>query len=76
MKKPFPGSHGNGLGLFKLGSPCGRWFFGNTGGTPGYLTFAAGTRDGRKLFVFAVNGVDPSAMEQIAGRYLDELLCR
>jgi D-alanyl-D-alanine carboxypeptidase len=76
MRKPFPGSHGNGLGLFKLGSPCGRWFFGNTGGTPGYLTFVAGTRDGRRLFVFAVNGVDPSAMEQIAGPYLDNLLCR
>jgi D-alanyl-D-alanine carboxypeptidase len=76
MRKPFPGSHGNGLGLFKLGSPCGRWFFGNTGGTPGYLTFAAGTRDGRRLYVFAVNGVDPSAMEQIAGSYLDDLLCR
>jgi D-alanyl-D-alanine carboxypeptidase len=76
MRKVFPGSHGIGLGIFKLGSPCGRWFFGNTGGTPGYLTFAAGSRDGRRLFVFAVNGVDPSAMEQIAGGYLDNLLCR
>jgi D-alanyl-D-alanine carboxypeptidase len=76
MRKVFPGSHGNGLGIFKLGSPCGRWFFGNTGGTPGYMTFAAGSRDGRRLFVFAVNGVDPSAMELIAGRYLDDLLCR
>ena len=28
------------------------------------------------MFVFAVNGVDPSAMEAIAGRYLDDLLCR
>ena len=46
------------------------------GGTPGYLTFAAGTRDGSKLYVFAVNGVDPTAMEQIAGGYLDNLLCR
>ena len=76
MRKPFPGSHGNGLGMFKLGSPCGRWFFGNTGGTPGYLTFVAGTRDGSKVYVFAVNGVDPTAMEQIAGGYLDNLLCR
>jgi D-alanyl-D-alanine carboxypeptidase len=76
MRKVFPGSHGNGLGIFKLGSPCGRWFFGNTGGTPGYLTFAAGSRDGRSLYVFAVNGVSPSGMEEIAGRYLDDLLCR
>jgi hypothetical protein len=75
-RKVFPGSHGNGLGIFKLGSPCGRWFYGNTGGMPGYLTFAAGSRDGRRLFVFAVNGVDPSGMEAIAGRYLDDLLCR
>ena len=76
MRKAFPGSHGNGLGIFKLGSPCGRWFYGNTGGTPGYLTFVAGSRDGSRMFVFAVNGVDPSGMEAIAGRYLDDLLCR
>jgi D-alanyl-D-alanine carboxypeptidase len=75
MRKVFPGSHGNGLGIFKLGSPCGRWFFGNTGGTPGYMTFAAGSRDGRRLFVFAVNGVNPSGMEEVAGGYLDDLLC-
>jgi D-alanyl-D-alanine carboxypeptidase len=71
-----PGSHGNGLGIFRLGSPCGRWFYGNTGGTPGYLTFAAGSRDGRRLVVLALNGVDPSAMESIAGGYLDTVLCR
>ena len=76
MRKVVPGSHGNGLGIFKLGSPCGRWFYGNTGGTPGYMTFAAGSQDGRRLFVFAVNGVDPRRMEAIAGRYLDDLLCR
>ena len=40
------------------------------------MTFAAGSQDGRRMFVFAVNGVDPSAMEAIAGRYLDDLLCR
>ena len=76
MRKVVPRSHGNGLGIFRLGSPCGRWFYGNTGGTPGYLTFAAGSRDGRRLYVMALNGVDPRAMEAIAGPYLDELLCR
>jgi D-alanyl-D-alanine carboxypeptidase len=75
MRKVVPGSHGNGLGIFRLGSPCGRWFYGNTGGTPGYLTFAAGSRDGRRLYVMALNGVDPRAMETIAGPYLDDLLC-
>jgi D-alanyl-D-alanine carboxypeptidase len=75
MLKVVPNSHGNGLGMFKLGSPCGRWFYGNTGGTPGYLTFAAGSRDGRRLYVMALNGVDPRAMERIAGPYLDDLLC-
>ena len=76
MRKVVPRSHGNGLGIFKLGSPCGRWFYGNTGGTPGYLTFVAGSRDGRRLYVMALNGVDPRAMETIAGPYLDKLLCR
>jgi D-alanyl-D-alanine carboxypeptidase len=76
MRKVVPRSHGSGLGIFKLGSPCGRWFYGNTGGTPGYLTFVAGSRDGRRLYVMALNGIDPRAMETIAGPYLDELLCR
>jgi D-alanyl-D-alanine carboxypeptidase len=76
MRKVVPRSHGNGLGIFKLGSPCGRWFYGNTGGTPGYLTFAAGSADGRRLYVMAVNGVDPAAMETVVGPYLDHLLCR
>jgi hypothetical protein len=40
------------------------------------MTFAAGSQDGRRMFVLAVNGVDPRRMEVIAGRYLDQLLCR
>ena len=48
MEKIVPGSHGEGLGLYRLPSPCGRWFYGHTGGTPGYVTFAAGSRDGRR----------------------------
>ena len=30
----------------------------------------------RHLVVFAVNGVNPYAMEALVGRYLDEVLCR
>ncbi len=71
-----PGSHGEGMGLYRLGSPCGRWFYGHTGGTPGYVTFAAASRDARHLVVFSVNGVNPYAMEALVGRYLDEVLCK
>ena len=46
------------------------------GGTPGYLTFAAGSRDGRRLYVIACERRRPRAMEAIAGPYLDDLLCR
>jgi hypothetical protein len=76
MRTIVPRSHGEGMGLYRLGSPCGRWFYGHTGGTPGYLTFAAGSVDGRRMFVLAVNGVDPSRMKELEGRYLDDLLCR
>jgi hypothetical protein len=34
MRKVVPGSHGNGLGILKLGSPCGRWVYGNTWALP------------------------------------------
>jgi D-alanyl-D-alanine carboxypeptidase len=51
-----PGSHGEGLGLYKLPSPCGRWYYGHAGGTPGYVTWAAGSRDARRLVVLAANG--------------------
>jgi hypothetical protein len=53
-----------------------RWYYGHTGDTPGYVTFAAGSRDARRMVVVAVNGVDPYAMEAMMGRYLDALLCR
>ncbi len=70
-----PGSHGQGMGLSKLGSPCGRWFYGHTGGTPGYVTFAAGSSDGRRIVVVSVNGVGTNAIRSM-GLYLDDLLCR
>jgi D-alanyl-D-alanine carboxypeptidase len=76
MQTIVPNSHGHGLGIFKMPSPCGRWFYGNSGGTPGYVTWAAGSRDGRRLYVLSVNGVGPDAL-QAMGRYLDDqLLCR
>jgi D-alanyl-D-alanine carboxypeptidase len=75
MEKIVPRSHGEGMGLYRLPSPCGRWFYGHTGGTPGYITFAAGSRDGRRLFVFAFNGVGPDAIRAM-DRYVDDLLCR
>jgi D-alanyl-D-alanine carboxypeptidase len=74
METIVPGSYGEGLGIFRLRSPCHRWYYGNTGGTPGYITFR-GLRDGHRTVVLAVNGVSPHAIEAM-GRYLDDLLCR
>jgi D-alanyl-D-alanine carboxypeptidase len=75
METIAPRSRGEGLGLYRLPSPCGRVFYGHTGGTPGYVTFAAGSRDGRDLFVADWNGVSPEAINAM-DVYLDELLCR
>ena len=75
MEKIVPRSHGEGLGIYRLPSPCGRWFYGHTGGTPGYVTFAAGSRDGTRFFVVDWNGVSPEAIHAM-DVYLDELICR
>ena len=75
MQKIVPGSHGEGLGLYRLPSPCGRWFYGHTGGTPGYVTFAAGSRDGRRFFVVDWTGVSRTAIAAM-DEYLDDLICR
>jgi D-alanyl-D-alanine carboxypeptidase len=69
-----PGSHGEGMGLFELRSPCGRKYYGHTGGTPGYATFVAGSRDARRMVVIAVNGISQSALQSM-GKHLDKLLC-
>src|SRR4051794_30534502 len=74
MERVAPNSHGEGLGLYRLPAPCGRWFYGHTGGTPGYVTFAAGSKDGRTFFVVDWNGVSPDAIHAM-DVYLDELLC-
>ena len=74
MRKIVPNSHGEGLGIFKLRSPCRRWYYGNTGGTPGYVTFAAGSLDARRIVVVSWNGVSPEAISAM-DRYLDKLLC-
>jgi len=70
-----PGSHGEGLGLYKLPSPCGRWYYGHAGGTPGYVTWAAGSRDASRIVVLAANGISHDALQDL-GLYLDGLLCR
>jgi D-alanyl-D-alanine carboxypeptidase len=70
-----PRSRGEGMGLYRLPSPCGRTYFGHTGGTPGYITFAAATRDGRRVVVVAINGVGTNAIEAM-GHFVDDLLCR
>jgi D-alanyl-D-alanine carboxypeptidase len=70
-----PGSHGEGLGLYKLPSPCGRWYYGHAGGTPGYVTWAVGSRYARTIVVLAANGISNAALQAL-GKYLDGLLCR
>jgi D-alanyl-D-alanine carboxypeptidase len=75
MEKIAPHSHGEGLGIYRLPSPCKRWLWGHTGGTPGYVTFAAGSRDGRRFYVVDWNGVSPEAIRAM-DEYLDELICR
>jgi D-alanyl-D-alanine carboxypeptidase len=75
MQAVVPNSHGEGMGLYRLPSPCGRFFYGHTGGTPGYVTFAAGTRDGKQLYVVDWTGVSSEAITAMDD-YLDELLCR
>jgi D-alanyl-D-alanine carboxypeptidase len=74
-KTKVPGSHGEGLGLYELPSPCGRWYYGHAGGTPGYVTWAAGSRDAGRIVVLAGNGISQAALQDL-GRYLDGLLCR
>lgn len=75
MQTIVPDSHGEGMGLYRLSNPCGEPLFGHTGGTPGYVTFAAGTRDGRRLYVVDWTGVSTEAIAAM-DEYLDALLCR
>src|SRR4051812_5486427 len=75
METVLPGSRGQGLGLYRLPSPCGRNYWGHTGGTPGYVTFAAATRDAGRIVVVAINGVNQSSIIAM-GHFVDRLLCR
>jgi D-alanyl-D-alanine carboxypeptidase len=75
MRKVVPNSHGEGMGLYKLPSPCGRWVYGHTGGTPGNVTFAAGARDASRFFVVHWNGVSSEAIAAM-DEYLDALICQ
>jgi D-alanyl-D-alanine carboxypeptidase len=69
-----PGLHGEGLGLYKLPFPCGRWYYGHAGGT-GYVTWAAGSRYVSRIVVLAGNGISQDALQAL-GKYLEGLLCR
>jgi D-alanyl-D-alanine carboxypeptidase len=75
METIVPHSHGEGMGLYRLPSACGGWLYGHTGGTPGYVTFAAGSRDGSRFYVVDWNGVSPEAIHAMDA-YLDDLICR
>jgi D-alanyl-D-alanine carboxypeptidase len=75
METIVPRSHGEGLGLYRLPSPCGPSLYGHTGGTRGYITFAAGLQDGSRMYVFAWNGVGEEAIHAMDA-YVDDLLCR
>ena len=48
--------------------------YGHTGGTPGYVTFAAGSRDASRFFVVHWNGMSSEAIGAM-DEYLDELIC-
>ena len=74
MQTIAPRSHGEGMGLYRLPTSCGGFLYGHTGGTPGYVTFAAGTRDGRRLYVVDWSGVSGAAIDAMDD-YLDALLC-
>jgi D-alanyl-D-alanine carboxypeptidase len=74
MMEVVPRSRGEGLAIYRLPSPCGRFYWGHTGGTPGYVTFAAGSRDARRIVVVTVNGVSTTALAAM-GTFLDGLLC-
>jgi D-alanyl-D-alanine carboxypeptidase len=74
MQTIVPRSHGEGMGLYRLPTTCGGWLYGHTGGTPGYVTFAAGTRDGSRLYVVDWTGVGSVAIAAM-DEYLDDLLC-
>jgi D-alanyl-D-alanine carboxypeptidase len=75
MRKVAPHSHGEGLGLYRLPSPCGRRYYGHAGGTPGTVAWVAGSADGRRMVVMAANGIGRDAIAALDD-YLDELICR
>ena len=62
MRRSCPARTARGWGSPSSPSPCGRWYYGHTGGTPGYVTCAAGSADGRRIVVVSVNGVGSDAI--------------
>lgn len=73
--RPIGGSAGYGLGLLRLGTPCGP-LFGHDGEIFGYTTLAAATPGGRRSIVLEANVSAPesgavlAAFVQLAGRAL------
>ena len=51
---PGPGANSAGLALFRYRTRCGT-VFGHTGNFPGYVQFAAATRDGRRAVTTSLN---------------------
>ena len=56
---PGPGANSAGLALFRYRTKCGT-VFGHTGNFPGYVQFAAATRDGRRAVTTTLNIPAPS----------------
>ena len=56
---PGPGGNSAGLAVFRYRTRCGT-VYGHTGNFPGYVQFAAATRDGRRAVTTSLNIPAPS----------------
>lgn len=63
---PGPGANSAGLALFRYRTRCGT-VYGHTGNFPGYVQFAAATRDGRRAVTTSLNipAPDGALLEQL-----------
>ena len=58
--RPGPGTNSAGLAVFRYRTKCGT-VYGHTGNFPGYVQFAAATRDGRRAVTTSLNIPAPTA---------------